>query len=160
LPSQRLVRIAVRRLNIRCGWCNNTAPLRLSWICKNSRSATRSLRQVHHIQVCPDRHYRQKSNIIEQHNNWRFPNIIKIRPLRDLDDEDFLTNHKVGFTISVRVLETGHNASLAVDLTTMSPAVAVQALAKLLADRQKLRRQHCSLQAIVGCLRSIGSQRA
>ena len=30
-----------------------------------------------------------------EHNNWRFPNTIKIRPLRDLDDDDFLINHKV-----------------------------------------------------------------
>lgn len=32
-----------------------------------------------------------------EHNNWRFPNNIKIRPLRGLDDDDFLINHKVGF---------------------------------------------------------------
>ena len=29
------------------------------------------------------------------HNNWRFPAQIKLRPLRDLDDEDFLVNHKI-----------------------------------------------------------------
>jgi len=29
------------------------------------------------------------------HNNWRFPTQIKLRPLRDLDDEDFLVNHKI-----------------------------------------------------------------
>ncbi|KAK5131999.1 hypothetical protein LTR08_000420 [Meristemomyces frigidus] len=30
-----------------------------------------------------------------EHNNWRFPNSIKTRPLRELDDEDFLVNHKI-----------------------------------------------------------------
>lgn len=29
-----------------------------------------------------------------EHNDWRFPNHIKTRPLRDLDDDDFLINHK------------------------------------------------------------------
>ena len=29
------------------------------------------------------------------HNNWRFPTQIKLRPLRNLDDEDFLVNHKI-----------------------------------------------------------------
>ena len=31
-----------------------------------------------------------------EHSNWRFPSLIKTRPLRELDDEDFLVNHKVG----------------------------------------------------------------
>lgn len=30
-----------------------------------------------------------------EHNDWRFPNHIKTRPLRELDDDDFLINHKV-----------------------------------------------------------------
>lgn len=29
------------------------------------------------------------------HNNWRFPPQIKERPLRDLDDDEFLVNHKI-----------------------------------------------------------------
>jgi hypothetical protein len=29
------------------------------------------------------------------HNNWRFPAQIKPKPLRNLDDEDFLENHKI-----------------------------------------------------------------
>jgi hypothetical protein len=29
------------------------------------------------------------------HNNWRFPTQIRLRPLRDLDDEEFLVNHKI-----------------------------------------------------------------
>ena len=30
-----------------------------------------------------------------EHSNWHFPGLIKTRPLRDLDDDDFLINHKV-----------------------------------------------------------------
>jgi len=33
-----------------------------------------------------------------EHNDWRFPKEIKTRPLRELDDDDFLINHKVGKT--------------------------------------------------------------
>lgn len=29
------------------------------------------------------------------HNNWQFPSQIKLRPLRDLEEEDFLVNHKI-----------------------------------------------------------------
>ncbi|RMY97540.1 hypothetical protein D0862_08018 [Hortaea werneckii] len=29
-----------------------------------------------------------------EHNNWKFPGHIKTRPLRDLDDDDFLVHHK------------------------------------------------------------------
>ncbi|KAM0714814.1 hypothetical protein Q7P37_009278 [Cladosporium fusiforme] len=30
-----------------------------------------------------------------EHNNWQFPSHIKQRPLRDLEDEEFLLNHKI-----------------------------------------------------------------
>lgn len=30
-----------------------------------------------------------------EHNNWKFPSTIKLRPLRDLDDDEFLVNHKI-----------------------------------------------------------------
>ncbi|KAK6437197.1 hypothetical protein LTR95_006613 [Oleoguttula sp. CCFEE 5521] len=30
-----------------------------------------------------------------EHNNWRFPSPIRLKPLRELDDEDFLTHHKI-----------------------------------------------------------------
>ncbi|KAK0352836.1 hypothetical protein LTR59_015809 [Friedmanniomyces endolithicus] len=30
-----------------------------------------------------------------EHSNWHFPGLIKTRPLRDLDDDDFLINHKI-----------------------------------------------------------------
>ncbi|KAK3115042.1 hypothetical protein LTR53_006036 [Teratosphaeriaceae sp. CCFEE 6253] len=30
-----------------------------------------------------------------EHSNWHFPSLIKTRPLRDLDDDDFLINHKI-----------------------------------------------------------------
>ncbi|KAI7264305.1 hypothetical protein KC345_g8863 [Hortaea werneckii] len=29
-----------------------------------------------------------------EHNNWKFPGLIKTRPLRDLEDDDFLIHHK------------------------------------------------------------------
>lgn len=29
-----------------------------------------------------------------EHNNWKFPGHLKTRPLRDLDDDDFLVHHK------------------------------------------------------------------
>lgn len=35
-----------------------------------------------------------------QHNNWHFPNNIKTRPLRELDDDDFLHNHKASAVAS------------------------------------------------------------
>ncbi|KAK4903463.1 hypothetical protein LTR27_000394 [Elasticomyces elasticus] len=38
-----------------------------------------------------------------EHSNWRFPSLIKTRPLRELDEDDFLINHKVGCSRSVRV---------------------------------------------------------
>jgi len=34
-----------------------------------------------------------------EHNNWRFPKEIKTRPLRDLDEDDFLVNHKASFSM-------------------------------------------------------------
>ncbi|KAH9844576.1 hypothetical protein Tdes44962_MAKER07273 [Teratosphaeria destructans] len=30
-----------------------------------------------------------------EHNNWHFPTTIRTRPLRELDEEDFLVNHKI-----------------------------------------------------------------
>ncbi|KXL45439.1 hypothetical protein M433DRAFT_153566 [Acidomyces richmondensis BFW] len=30
-----------------------------------------------------------------EHNNWRFPATIKTRPLRELEEDDFLVNHKI-----------------------------------------------------------------
>ncbi|KAK5684116.1 hypothetical protein LTS10_003980 [Elasticomyces elasticus] len=30
-----------------------------------------------------------------EHSNWRFPSLIKTRPLRELDEDDFLINHKI-----------------------------------------------------------------
>ncbi|KAK5720497.1 hypothetical protein LTR17_014973 [Elasticomyces elasticus] len=30
-----------------------------------------------------------------EHSNWRFPSLIKTRPLHELDEDDFLINHKI-----------------------------------------------------------------
>ncbi|WPG99167.1 Hypothetical protein R9X50_00197800 [Acrodontium crateriforme] len=30
-----------------------------------------------------------------EHNNWRFPSNIRLRPMLELDEEDFLVNHKI-----------------------------------------------------------------
>ncbi|RMZ34411.1 hypothetical protein D0859_01419 [Hortaea werneckii] len=38
-----------------------------------------------------------------EHNNWKFPGLIKTRPLRDLEDDDFLVHHKASEHIEAGV---------------------------------------------------------
>jgi hypothetical protein len=81
------------------------------------------VRELHHPRHVPEDVICTKTS---QHNNWKFPQTLKTRPLRKLDEEDFLVNHKA------------RRASSLQD----------QCLTETL-DRPKLRRQHCPLQITV-----------
>lgn len=75
------------------------------------------------------------------HLNWHFPSNIKLRPLRDPEDDDFLVNHKVrdenasGGTTSSDFCEEKH-APEHCHITIFCPLLQ---LANIIVDRQKLR---------------------
>ena len=77
------------------------------------------------------------------HLNWHFPSNIKLRPLRDPEDDDFLVNHKVrdenvsgGTTSRTSDFCEEKHAPEHCLITIVSPLLQ---LANTLVDRQKLR---------------------
>ena len=75
------------------------------------------------------------------HLNWHFPSNIKLRPLRDPEDDDFLVNHKVrGENLSSGTTRSDSGEEM--EASKHCPVkfnLSMLQLANIYADRQKLR---------------------
>lgn len=70
-----------------------------------------------------------------EHNEWRFPSSIRLRPLRELEDEDFLVNHKIdrsydSSTVRFKLLVSQSVIHKHVDTPSLPMPVEVQAVVK------------------------------
>ncbi|KXS97479.1 hypothetical protein AC578_9077 [Pseudocercospora eumusae] len=50
---------------------------------------------MEHAEVALSKFQISDSTLEKQHNDWKFPDTLKARPLRKLEEEDFLINHKI-----------------------------------------------------------------